>query len=664
MLSFFILQSFLLLSSFTTSTYAASSLVNKYCSTSNNYTDGSTFQSNLNKFLSSIPEKTVNNDWFYNDTIGKYPNQVYGLGMCYYDETDSDSCMNCLTDAALNITKLCPYSTNAALWNWECFIIYSNENFFSVESTSSTFIVYNTVNASNPETYKQVLGDLMDKLAMDVASSPKLVAVGEANFTMFKKVYGLVECTRDLSALQCQKCLRIDIGWIPDYCKVGIGCRIFGPSCHLRYETTPFYRPIPPPAPPPAPAPPPPLSLPPVEPVDPKGKTKSTTIYAIIGAACTIPLILLVVGVFLWIRRERRKIDTDETRNHSIKSNSAQSNEPNFQPGTELIIFDFNTLRDATDNFSKENKLGVGGFGVVYKGTLQNKQELAVKRLSATSDQGMGELRNEIELLGRLKHRNLVKVIGCCIQKNECILCYEYLRNSSLDKILFENDLRRRREFNWKMRFNIIEGICRGLVYLHVESGATIIHRDLKASNILLDENMNPKISDFGVARLFDGNQTHISTIHIAGTRGYIAPEYLLRLTFSAKSDVFSFGVLILEIVTGRKCSSNLISYVWQHWTKRKVLELKDRALPDMCLNEVAKCIHIGLLCVQENPEQRPSISDVNFMLHGHPSKLTPLPSGKFIWGAQVSSLSDESSYSSSTEGTVDEFFHRSIHTR
>ncbi|KAJ3674880.1 hypothetical protein LUZ60_005496 [Juncus effusus] len=224
----------------------------------------------------------------------------------------------------------------------------------------------------------------------------------------------------------------------------------------------------------------------------------------------------------------------------------------------------------------------------------------------------------------------------------------------------------KRKVLDWNMRFNIIEGICRGLVYLHAESGATIIHRDLKASNILLDGSMNPKISDFGLARLFAGDKTHRSTIHVAGTFGYIAPEYLMHLTFSPKSDVFSFGVLILEIMTGRKCSANLINYVWQHWTKGNVQELNDPTLPATNLDQVTKCIHIGLLCVQENPEQRPSISDVNFMLHGHPLSLPPLPAGKFIWGAQVLSISEGSSYSTSTEYTNDKFSHRTsnVHIR
>ncbi|CAA6668746.1 unnamed protein product [Spirodela intermedia] len=208
----------------------------------------------------------------------------------------------------------------------------------------------------------------------------------------------------------------------------------------------------------------------------------------------------------------------------------------------DSLQFDLETLKLATMNFSDQNKLGEGGFGVVYKGVLSDGQLIAVKRLVTNSGQGIGELTNEVSLVAKLQHRNLVRLMGYCLQAEEKLLVYEFLPNKSLDKFLFEGEDHRRN--------------CRGLLYLHEDSRLKIIHRDLKASNILLDEGMNPKIADFGLARLFGNEQSYGNTNRIAGTFGYMAPEYVMKGQISTKSDVYSFGVLLLEIVTGRKCVS------------------------------------------------------------------------------------------------------------
>ncbi|MBA0848469.1 hypothetical protein Goshw_002676, partial [Gossypium schwendimanii] len=201
----------------------------------------------------------------------------------------------------------------------------------------------------------------------------------------------------------------------------------------------------------------------------------------------------------------------------------------------ELPVFDFATIATATDNFSSNNILGQGGFGPVYKGTLIEGQEIAVKRLSKNSGQGLEEFKNEVTLISKLQHRNLVKLFGCCIRKDEKMLVYEYMpnKNQTRSKLL-----------DWRIRMHIVDGIARGVLYLHHDSRLKIIHRDLKASNILLDHNMNPKISDFGLARKFGVDQTQAKTKRVVGTYGYMSPEYALDGLFSMKSDVFSFGVL------------------------------------------------------------------------------------------------------------------------
>ncbi|XP_022142345.1 G-type lectin S-receptor-like serine/threonine-protein kinase B120 [Momordica charantia] len=298
--------------------------------------------------------------------------------------------------------------------------------------------------------------------------------------------------------------------------------------------------------------------------------------------------------------------------------------------GPDLPMFNFNCVATATDNFSEENKLGQGGFGPVYKGKLPSGQEIAVKRLSVRSGQGLEEFKNEIILIGKLQHRNLVRLLGYCIQGEDKMLLYEYMPNKSLDWFLF--DPIKQALLDWRVRLSIIEGIARGLLYLHRDSRLLIIHRDLKASNILLDEDMNPKISDFGMARIFGGNQNEATnTIRVVGTYGYMAPEYAMEGLFSVKSDVYSFGVLLLEIICGRRNTSfrtteylTLIGYAWNLWNEGRAIELLDPSIRDSSPeNEVMKCIHVAMLCVQDSPAFRPTLQTLVLMLE---SESTSLP--------------------------------------
>ncbi|XP_042520168.1 G-type lectin S-receptor-like serine/threonine-protein kinase B120 [Macadamia integrifolia] len=288
----------------------------------------------------------------------------------------------------------------------------------------------------------------------------------------------------------------------------------------------------------------------------------------------------------------------------------------------ELPLFDFDCVAVATRNFSEENKLGQGGFGPVYKGMLPGGQEVAVKRLSRSSIQGLEEFMNEIILIAKLQHRNLVRLLGCCIRGEEKMLLYEYMPNGSLDSFIF--DPAKQGQLDWRKRFRIIEGIARGLLYLHRDSRLRIIHRDLKASNILLDNEMNPKISDFGMAKIFGGNQNHANTDRVVGTYGYMSPEYAMKGLVSFKTDVYSFGVSLLEIVSGKRNSyishsehnSNLIGYAWHLWSEGKGKEFMDSSIVDTCLYwEVLRCIHVGLLCVQDSAMERPTMSSVLLML-------------------------------------------------
>ncbi|KAI3769200.1 hypothetical protein L6452_00300 [Arctium lappa] len=314
--------------------------------------------------------------------------------------------------------------------------------------------------------------------------------------------------------------------------------------------------------------------------------------------------VLLIGFIFAWLRyrRVKRNNQAEQIGKGELLHESKEADID------QLPLFSFSKIANATANFSMDNKLGEGGFGPVYKGILEEEgHEIAVKRLSKTSSQGVDEFKNEVICISKLQHRNLVKLLGCCIHGDEKMLIYEYMPNRSLDSFIF--DKRKRLLLNWPKRFNIINGIARGLVYLHQDSRLRIIHRDLKASNILLDLDMNPKISDFGIARRFGGNETEANTERVVGTYGYMSPEYALDCLFSIKSNVFSFGVLVLEIVSGKRNrgfvhpehDNNLIGHAWSVYNEGRSMELNDASLVESCNSfEVLRSIEVGLLCVQK----------------------------------------------------------------
>ncbi|XP_042501136.1 putative receptor-like protein kinase At4g00960 [Macadamia integrifolia] len=285
------------------------------------------------------------------------------------------------------------------------------------------------------------------------------------------------------------------------------------------------------------------------------------------------------------------------------------------------FFFHLGTLQIATNFFSDLNLLGHGGFGPVFKGLMPNGEEVAVKKLSMNSRQGQREFTNEVKLLLKLQHKNLVTLLGCCAEGPEKMLVYEYLPNKSLDCFLFDKS--KASSLNWTKRYEIIYGVAKGLLYLHEEAPERIIHRDIKASNILLDELLNPKISDFGLARLFPGEDTHMETFRISGTYGYMAPEYAMHGFLSVKSDVFSYGVLVLEIVSGRKNhdsklgeeKADLLSYAWKLYQEGNSLALVDSSLSKFNRDETAMCIQLGLLCCQATVAERPDMGNVHLVL-------------------------------------------------
>ncbi|KAI5605676.1 hypothetical protein BDE02_01G368000 [Populus trichocarpa] len=357
----------------------------------------------------------------------------------------------------------------------------------------------------------------------------------------------------------------------------------------------------------------------------------ASNIKMAVGIALSISVVcgMLLVAYYIF-KRKAKLIGGNRVENDQIDSGPKED--------LELPLFQFTTIAKATNGFSFHNKIGEGGFGPVYKGTLEDGQEIAAKTLSRSSGQGLNELKNEVILITKLQHRNLVKLLGCCIQGEEKILVYEYMPNKSLDSFIF--DQTRGKLLDWSKRFSIICGIARGLLYLHQDSRLRIVHRDLKASNVLLDKDMNPKISDFGLARMFGGDQTEGNTTRVVGTYGYMAPEYATDGLFSVKSDVFSFGILMLEIISGKKSrgfchpdhSLSLIGHAWRLWKDGKPLDLIEAFPGASCnLSEVImRCINISLLCVQQHPDDRPSMATVVWMLGGENTLPQPKEPGFF----------------------------------
>ncbi|KAL5742482.1 hypothetical protein ACOSP7_029214 [Xanthoceras sorbifolium] len=277
--------------------------------------------------------------------------------------------------------------------------------------------------------------------------------------------------------------------------------------------------------------------------------------------------------------------------------------------------FRYKDLYTATKGFKESEVIGVGGFGAVYKGVLPKSSgtEIAVKKISRNSIQGMREFAAEIESLGRLRHKHLVNLQGWCKRKCDLLLVYDYIPNGSLDSLLFHPI--QNSTLSWAQRFNIIKGIASGLLYLHEEWEQVVIHRDVKSSNVLIDADMNARLGDFGLARLFDhGKVSH--TTNVVGTIGYIAPELARTGKASACTDVFAYGVLLLEIATGRRPidSDNfiLVDWVLEFQQLGQILDVVDPKLgSSYVVEEMELVLGLGLICSHQKPEARPTMRQV-----------------------------------------------------
>ncbi|XP_059439419.1 cysteine-rich receptor-like protein kinase 15 [Corylus avellana] len=586
---------------------------------SRNYALSSPFENNLNLLLESLPSNTSVKG-FYNNSTGEDPDEVYGQALCRGD-VNSTVCRDCIKNASQEILKQCK-TEDATIWFKLCQVRYSGQNFSSFMVYFGMYPDQNNLEKNlsiNPVRFDKVLTYLIDNISSEAAFDPskRMFATGEIKFSREKTIYGLVQCTWDISESSCYSCLVQALGDLHACCDSRQGGIIVTANCNVRFQLYQFY------------------NASSVFLTYPSSKGPKLKIWMVVVIAC-IPISIIAVLVGSCAVYHGRNKRTQRGDGVAITQNGE------LVSAEELSFMDLLTIVAATDNFSESNKLGKGGFGTVYKGVLPDGKEVAVKRLSRKSWQGLEELKNEVILIAKLQHRNLVKLLGCGIEGEEKLLIYEFMPNRSLDFFIF--DSKKRTELDWKTCYNVIVGIARGLLYLHEDSRLKIIHRDLKPNNVLLDHEMVAKISDFGMARIFGENQYSANTQRVVGTYGYMAPEYAMEGLFSVKSDVFSFGVILLEIISGKKNSGfyltehaqTLLAYAWRLWNEGKELEFVDPLLMESCqTTEVLKCMHIGLLCVQEDPADRPTISSVLTLL-GNESTSLPHPKQPLFVVARV----------------------------
>ncbi|XP_047070259.1 cysteine-rich receptor-like protein kinase 6 [Lolium rigidum] len=498
------------------------------CGSTGQFTaNDSTYLASINSMAATLPRNASTSPGLFATARA---GQVWALALCRGD-VNATSCSSCLAQGFQDLPSACTYIKEATMYYDSCFLHYSDLHLRASDDTafSSVFYLPYSANATaEPARFDRVVAALLNATADYAAynsSVTRLYASGVVSFDQeIPEVYSWAQCTPDLTRARCRDCLAktIQAMGTPLY---SVGARVLGIRCGIRYETKPFLDGpvmvrqssrsgglVPAPLPTPAAAPAPalvPSVAPPLATVGGEWKKYSVAGLVLIIGLPALAAANLIVAFFIWRRRRRSAAQTK-------KLYPSYSSEVDDSENVDSMMMDISTLRVATGDFAESNKLGEGGFGSVYKGTLPDGEDIAVKRLSKSSTQGVEELKNELALVAKLKHKNLVRLVGVCLEQQERLLVYEFVPNRSLDQILFIGN--KQELLNWGQRLRIIRGITRGLQYLHEDSQLKVVHRDLKASNVLLDADMNPKISDFGLARLFGRGQTQGFTNRVIGT--------------------------------------------------------------------------------------------------------------------------------------------------
>ncbi|KAL1537387.1 putative receptor-like protein kinase [Salvia divinorum] len=461
------------------------------CRSNGNYNRNSAYGANLDTTLSSL-SANIGNDGFYSASTGQGADRVNAIALCRGD-LQLNACRECVQKAGVDLVDDCPVQKEGFLLNELCTLRYSND---AIYGTLASLGVYGTWyyegNVMSPEQFQEDLRKLLEDLRGRAAAGSSTWKVAwNVIGPDYQKIFGLVQCTPDLSSEDCTSCLNSAISYIPESYDGNTGCLLVFPSCNLHFKTRLFYNET---------------RLQELEfvPSPPGKKMGSTTQTIVITVVVVVVCLIVAVSAIIFLRKRKKQKPTEIPQTTDEIST------------VESLQYAFSTIKAATNDFSDHNKLGQGGFGTVYKGELPNSLEIAVKRLSKDSGQGDIEFKNEVLLLAKLQHRNLVRLLGFALEGMEKLLVYEFVQNASLDHFIFDSV--RHAYLDWDIRYKIIGGIARGILYLHEDSRLKIIHRDLKASNILLDNEMRPKIADFGMARLFRQDESYGNTSHVVGT--------------------------------------------------------------------------------------------------------------------------------------------------
>ncbi|KAH7686230.1 Non-specific serine/threonine protein kinase protein [Dioscorea alata] len=517
----------------------------------------------------------------YGTTVyGQAPNAVYALGQCLGD-LDSIDCQLCFSEIRSQLPKCYP-KTGGRIYLDGCFGRYENYTFFNqILDANDTSVCNNTRNSSNTGVFTGLLREIVGNVTSSAVGAGGYAVNSASNSG--STVYVLAQCWQNLNKALCNSCLTAATSSILG-CAPALEGRALFAGCFIRYSNSLFWNTY-----------------------QTNSSSSGNSDLPWIIPVSVVGALLLIVGFVVWWKIGRKK--------------KSKYFEEFYQPGLAIsqsnLHFKYGELKKATGNFSQSNKLGQGSYGTVYKAVLSDNKEVAVKRLLLNTRQWIDQFFNEVNLVNQVRHKNLVKLLGFSVDGPESLLLYEYFANRSLDLFIF--DTTPDKHLDWDQRYDIIQGVAEGLAYLHEESETRIIHRDIKASNILLDDKFKPKITDFGLARSFPEDQTHLST-GVAGTLGYMAPEYVVHGHLTEKADVYSFGMLILEIVTGKKSSNaigprtgqSLLSKAWNHYRDDTLSEIIAESIyMESAKDEIVHVIKTGLFCTQANPHDRPTMLKV-----------------------------------------------------
>ncbi|KAK1419996.1 hypothetical protein QVD17_29487 [Tagetes erecta] len=528
--------------------------------------------------------------------VGTGPNKNYALAECYNDLSSQD-CTLCYAQIRTSLPGCFP-KNGGRIYLDGCFMRLQNYSFYEEYTSPNDTTICGSVTRKGIS-FQESTRRAVVNVVSDALRNNDYFAREEVSVSGFSNsVYVLAECWKTLSPMSCRACLE-NASMSITKCLPWSEGRVLNTGCFMRYSDTNFLNPVP---------------------VTSSSSNKGRTIAIVVSAVSCATVTAITLMIVLYIRK-RRYIQHRRKGSYDIEKLAKILNDSSLN-------FKYSTVEKATGYWDESNKLGEGGFGTVYKGVLTDGREIAVKRLFFNYKFRVADFYNEVNIISSVEHKNLTRLLGCSCSGPESILIYEYLPNKSLDFFIFDET--KGREIGWEKRVEIIIGIAEGLVYLHENTNHRIIHRDIKAPNILLDLRLRPKIADFGLARSFQDDKSHISTA-IAGTLGYMAPEYLAHGQLTEKADVYSFGVLILEMVTGMESNrsrsetaeytDSLLSTVWKHFKQGTVEEIVDSNLmmhiyPNTKFQkDIAKVVHVALLCTQEAPSLRPSMSRALKML-------------------------------------------------